>query len=80
MLKVPAKPANKTDFNIMNVDFHIHRKLDIMIFQYGLGPVLIQRKLIGFEAILEKMLSCFYGKIKNINLQAFLMIMIKVMK
>ena len=44
---------NNTDFNIMIVHYHIHRKLAIiryMIYmKYGLEPVLIQRILIGFE-------------------------------
>ncbi len=54
---MPKARANKTGFNIMIVHFYIRRKLDTiryMIFQYGLEPILIQRILIGFEAILER--------------------------
>ncbi len=53
---MPKARANKTSFHVMIVHFHIRRKMDItiryMIFQYGFKPVLIQRILIGFAAIL----------------------------
>ena len=45
--------VNKAGFNIMIVLFYICWKR-YMIFQYGREPVLIQRTLIGFQAILEK--------------------------
>ena len=49
-LELPKAWANKTDFVIMIAHFYIRRKLNI---QYSLERVLIQRILIGFEAILE---------------------------
>ena len=63
---MPNALANKTGFNIIIVHFYIRLKLDIIqyatgfFFQYGSEPVLIQWILyivIGFEAILEKILS-----------------------
>ena len=57
---MPKARANKTGFDIMIVHFYIRRKLDMiryMIFRYGLEPVLFQRLLIGFEALLERILT-----------------------
>ena len=61
--EIPKARTNKTGFNIMIVHFYIRRKLDIiqyMIFQYDLEPFLIQRILIGFEAILENYVRFVY--------------------
>ena len=57
--EMPKAQANKTGVNFMILYFCIRRKLEYnmkehIIFQYSLEPVLIQRILIGFKAILEK--------------------------
>ena len=66
---MPKSRANQTGFNIRILHFYIRRKLDIIrynIFQYGLEPLLIQRILFGFEAILEMNLhEVEYSKSKH---------------
>ena len=49
--EMPKGCANKTGFNIIIV--HFYNTIRYMIFHYGLEPVLIQRILISFKAILE---------------------------
>ena len=58
VVKLSKAQANKTSIKFMIVHSYIRKKtgyntICYMISQYGLKQVLIQRILIGFEAILE---------------------------
>ena len=67
---MPKARANKTSFNIMIVYFNIRRKRDIIRYkdiQCGWEPVLIQRIIIGFEAILEMSYQNIEGGIESRN-------------